>query len=405
MRRAFIAKGVSMPAAAEAKAPFDWRKLDRIMEERDIDVLLVTSKHNIQYLLGGYRFFFFDSADAIGLSRYLPVLVYPRGRPDRATYIGNVMESYEQELGSFWTPNVLPRTWGTQDAIKQALEVIHGFDRPPRRIGIEAGFLPADAFQTLQAGVENATIVDALIPLERLRAVKSKEELAILRTASERVVDSMLAVIASARPGMTKRQMADALKREEQKRDLLFEYCLVTTGTGFNRAPTDKQRWNAGEIASLDSGGNYRGYIGDLCRMAIFGEPDNEQKDLLAAIEAAQQAARRPIRAGTIGKEIYAAAEAVLAKDPNRAQTTFVAHGMGIVSHEAPRLSSRAPVPYPGDDENLPLQEGMVISIETTLSHPKRGFIKLEDTVAVTANGWEAYGDTGRGWNIAGTAA
>jgi Xaa-Pro aminopeptidase len=300
---------------------------------------------------------------------------------------------------------VLPRTWGTQDAIKQALEVIRSLDRAPRRIGIEAGFLPADAFQTLQAGVENATIVDALIPLERLRAVKTREELGILKEASERVIDSMLAVFASARPGMTKMEMADALKREEHKRDLIFEYCLVTTGTGFNRAPTDTVRWNAGEIASLDSGGNLHGYIGDLCRMAIFGEPDSEQRDLLAGIEAAQQAARKPIRAGAIGKEIYSEAEKVLAKDPNRAHTTFVAHGMGIVSHEAPRLSSRAPVPYPADDENLPLQEGMVISIETTLSHPKRGFIKLEDTVAVTATGWEAYGDSGRGWNIAGTSA
>jgi len=28
------------------------------------------------------------------------------------------------------------------------------------------------------------------------------------------------------------------------------------------------------------------------------------------------------------------------------------------------------------------------------------GFVKLEDTVVVTDTGWEAYGDTGRGWNV-----
>ena len=38
----------------------------------------------------------------------------------------------------------------------------------------------------------------------------------------------------------------------------------------------------------------------------------------------------------------------------------------------------------------------MVISIETTIAHPRRGFIKLEDTVAVTDAGWEAFGDRGR---------
>jgi Xaa-Pro aminopeptidase len=56
-------------ATAPGIAPFDWRKLDGLMAERDIDVLIVSSKHNIQYLLGGYRFFFFDAFDAIGVNR------------------------------------------------------------------------------------------------------------------------------------------------------------------------------------------------------------------------------------------------------------------------------------------------------------------------------------------------
>ena len=43
----------------------------------------------------------------------------------------------------------------------------------------------------------------------------------------------------------------------------------------------------------------------------------------------------------------------------------------------------------------------MVISIETELHHTERGFIKLEDTVAITPTGCEGFGDHGRGWNIA----
>jgi Xaa-Pro aminopeptidase len=43
----------------------------------------------------------------------------------------------------------------------------------------------------------------------------------------------------------------------------------------------------------------------------------------------------------------------------------------------------------------------MVISIETAVLHPKRGFIKLEDTVAVTDGGWEGFGDSSRSWNVA----
>jgi len=44
----------------------------------------------------------------------------------------------------------------------------------------------------------------------------------------------------------------------------------------------------------------------------------------------------------------------------------------------------------------------MVISIETAILHPKRGFIKLEDTIAVTATGHQMFGELGRGWNVGG---
>jgi Xaa-Pro aminopeptidase len=74
----------------------------------------------------------------------------------------------------------------------------------------------------------------------------------------------------------------------------------------------------------------------------------------------------------------------------------FVAHGVGLVSHEDPHLTDIGPVPYPADDAGAPLKSGMVFSVETTLLHPRRGFIKLEDTVAVTDNGFEIFDDAGR---------
>jgi Xaa-Pro aminopeptidase len=76
---------------------------------------------------------------------------------------------------------------------------------------------------------------------------------------------------------------------------------------------------------------------------------------------------------------------------------------MGMIAHEAPRLTSKGFVPYPGYDEDRSLEAGMVLSIETTMLHPSRGYIKLEDTVAVTDTGWVGFGDTGRGWNRGGT--
>ena len=388
-------------ASPVAKLPFDAMRLDSLLEEAGIDLLLVTSKHNIQYLTGGHRFFFHDYADAIGVSRYLPFLIYRRGNAAASVYIANPMEGYERDLGKFWMTALDLSVWGTVDATQAAIAQIQRIGGKRGRIGIEGAFLPADAYRLLQAAFPDSEFVEAHFPLERLRACKSPAELESVREASERVIAAMLAVFASAKPGMSKQDLVDKLRREEVNRDLIFEYCLVTAGTSLNRAPSD-QVLRQGDIFSLDSGGNYRGYIGDLCRMGIVGEPDRELVELLAEIEAIQQAARQPIRAGVRGRDIFIEPQRMIAASANAADLGFVAHGMGMISHEAPRLSDHAPQRYRGHDADLPLQAGMVVSIETTLAHPRRGFIKLEDTVAVTEAGCVSYGDGGRGWNRAG---
>ena len=382
----------------DSALPFDARHLDALLDAAEVDILLVTSKHNIQYLFGGYRFFFFDQFDAIGVTRYLPILIYAKGRPDLAVYVGNAMEDSEAENGRFWCPTIETRPWGTLDATAVALDHIRRIAPARARIGVEMSFFPADAMDALRAGLSDHPIVDAHLPLERLRAVKTPNELSLIREASDRVVDAMIETFALCEPSMTKNDVADRLRQAERDRGLNFDYCLITAGPGANRAPSD-QVLKAGDIISLDSGGRFRGYIGDLCRMGIVGSPDAELEDALGWVETVQQAARTPIRAGTPGQEIFAAVRDVLPSSALAADTHFVAHGMGIIGHEAPRLSDGGPVTYPAYDADRPLQAGMVLSIETTLMHPRRGFIKLEDTVAVTDAGWDAFGDRGRGWN------
>jgi Xaa-Pro aminopeptidase len=289
------------------------------------------------------------------------------------------------------------------DAMQTALAYLGKAGLKHQRIAIEKAFLPVDAGAVLQSTLTDSEYVDAHFVLERLRAVKRPYELALLRKASELVVDAMLATIAQHGPGSTTQEVTNTLKREEVARGLDFDYCLITAGRSVNRAPSP-QKWDEGEILSLDSGGNYHGYIGDVTRMAIHGEPDAALQDMLAEIEEIQRAAMKPVRAGAIGAEIYQAAETQLRRSQQRDHTSFLAHGMGLISHEAPRLTDKGPVPYDGYDADKPLETGMIVSVETTLQHPQRGFIKLEDTLAVTDDGYEIYGEGGWGWNRGGTA-
>lgn len=353
--------------------PFDAAKLDDLMERAGIDLLVATSRHNVRYLLGTYSDFF-RHFDAIGVDRYLPAVGYPRGRPHDAFVIAHGIDRHWFEHEDPW---IETRLLGAQTSLDTA-ELVRA--RKRGTLAVEHSFVP------LTFAREVGETLDAAPVLEELRAIKRPDELALLKEAAEGIVE---AIAAASIPGLTTREITDRLRSEEQARGLGFEYCLIAAGESYNRAPSD-QRWNAG-VLSVDSGGERHGYIGDLCRMAVVGEPTAAMDEVLQQVREIQDAARAPIAPGVPGRAIY---EAVSIPE----HFDFVAHGMGLVSHEAPRLSDQAPIRYPADHADRPLEAGMVLSIETEARVDGLGLIKLEDTVAVTADGWEAYGDAHRDW-------
>jgi Xaa-Pro aminopeptidase len=370
--------------------PFDAGRLDRLMDAAGVDAVLACSPHNVQYLLGGYRFFMFAHGTVMGVSRYLPVLGYVRGAPEQAFFIGNPLERGQQENEPLWVDDVQIASWTTRESGRLAAQALAR--RGLKRVAIEPSFLPLDAHAEL-AGTE---LVDGSRLLDELRAVKRPDELAQIRAAADGIIASMAAVFARAQPGITQQELAARMHVEEAQRGLTFEYCLVNTGRSFNRAPTPNERWNEGELCCLDSGGSLNGYVGDMARMGFLGDPPERARELLAQVDAVQQAARTAIAPGRLGGEVFAAAEA--AKQP-ASRIDFLAHGMGLISHEAPRLTSTGPVAYNADHAERPLEAGMVLSVETDLRDPELGFVKLEDTIVVTEDGHEALADTLRGWN------
>jgi Xaa-Pro aminopeptidase len=380
--------------------PFDSKRLDVLMEDAGVDWVLASSEHNTRYLLGGYRYFFHEHADAIGLSRYLPLVGYSKGQPDHAFYIAAANESWQLEVRPIWIERVEVASVTSAAAAAKAGALLEG-SGGTLRIGVEPAFLPSDAMAELVAALPGAHFLDATALLETLRSVKSAQELLLLRKASEGIVEAMLATFRNSRPEATKDAVASVYAAEVASHGLTFDYALITVGRSLNRAPYGG-RWEQGQLLSLDSGGRFQGYVGDLCRMAVRGQPDSQLKEALEEVDAVQVAARSAIRAGTAGGAIYEAALKQVARSPHREHMRFVSHGMGLITHEAPRLTDRAVAPYPATHFSKPLEAGMVLSVETQIAAPAVGFVKLEDTLFVTEDGWEAPGDIARGWTVTG---
>lgn len=379
--------------------PFDTRMLDQLMKQQGVSLLLATTRHNVQYLLGGYRYFFFANMDAIGISRYLPILGYARERVDDTFYIGAGNEAWGTDAHPIWVPEVRHLSWSSVQAAAEAAHYIKRLGLANSTIAVEYSFIPADALDTLRRALPDATFVKAHPILETLRGTKSEEELVQVRAASEKIITSMTATFGQVQPGMTRNEIVEIFRNEQTSRGLVFDYCLIATGPSLNRAPSE-ERWNPRTVLSLDSGGMYNGYIGDLARMAVHGQPTQYMTDLMDEIESVQQAVRTVVRHGARGGDLYDAARSAMSRCEHTEHMTFLAHGMGLITHEVPRLTATGPVPYPADHAELPLQAGNILSIETWIEDPTVGFVKLEDTLIVTTDGYEAPGDFGRGYNV-----
>lgn len=130
-------------------------------------------------------------------------------------------------------------------------------------------------------------------------------------------------------------------------------------------------------------------YHGDCTRTVVHGDVPDEVLRMHRAVCEAKRAAMRTARAGVTGQEVHeAACQALQAAgfavgqapegDPSFCSMTHgTGHGVGLEVHESPLLDRNGP----------PLVVGDVITIEPGLYRKDLGGVRVEDMVAVTAEG------------------
>jgi len=136
-------------------------------------VLVVTSKHNVHTSSAATASFSSDHFDAIGISRYLPVLIYQRGS-GRAVYLGHGMENTSSSLASSGCGSSR-RCPGPSAPCAPRFKHLRqlGPETADRRGARVPGRLTPKS--TLKSEMPKAQLVEALMPLERLRHADTAE--------------------------------------------------------------------------------------------------------------------------------------------------------------------------------------------------------------------------------------
>jgi Xaa-Pro aminopeptidase len=372
------------------QVPFDAEKLDRLMDELDLSLVIASTRHNVRYLCGGYYYHFFLNLPRVGRSQYLSFVGIPKKRLENSFYVARAEERGQMESEGLWVPVVVEALKGTVTAAEGVVKMIRRLGLTSSRIGVEFPFLPADAFLALQSEFPEAVFLDATPVFEELRAVKNEREISILRSVYAGVAESIQAAFHGSYCGESTLHIAQRVEKEMAKRAISFLFSFVCAGPGFLRAPSSV-RWENGQVLHIDAGGNQQDYIADICRMGCLGEPPALAKELHQACIEVQDHVRSIVRPGVVCREVLKAGEVASQRYRFSSYARFVVHSIGMVPYEQPTFSPQT---------TRTLEKGMVLSIETDFLHPQVGHVKIEDAVAVTEGGCEGLGDLGREWQV-----
>jgi Xaa-Pro aminopeptidase len=251
------------------------------------------------------------------------------------------------------------------------------------RVGFEADDVTYSSWETLSAG--GLELVPRRGIVEALRAVKDQRELDAIRRAGAITSEAYARFADEPFIGRTERKLAWRLEElfHELGADAPAFETIVASGENSARPharPTDREV-GAGETVVIDAGVIVDGYCSDCTRTFATGPLPDELTAAYDACLEGQLAGLEAVRSGTTGVEADAAArEMIEAAGLGEKFGHGLGHGVGLMVHEAPRLSR---------ESTDILAAGNVVTVEPGVYLEGVGGIRIEDLVIVGEGGPE----------------
>lgn len=344
-------------------------RVQRRLRRKGIDALLVAQPENRRYL-SGYK------APDHGIGESSGVLFIPaRGESRLLTDFRYKLQA-EQE--SCLDVSLYPR--GLLAVLKTMLP-----EYAVKRFGFESHYT-LHSFSLKLAGLAREQGCE-LVPLdnlvERLRLVKSEEEIALIRRSVERNEAVFASVFERLHPKMSEIEisiMIETAMREQGAERPGFATIVAAGGNSAlpHAVPTETPVGRNRSI-TIDMGLVLDGYCSDMTRNFVIGTADARYLDLHRLVLAAQKAGIAAVQAGRTMKEVDRAARSVIEAGGHGGHFGHaLGHGVGLAVHEAPRVSARS---------RQKLRAGMVITVEPGIYIPGWGGIRLENMVVVREHG------------------
>ncbi|MDR2946455.1 MAG: Xaa-Pro peptidase family protein [Candidatus Adiutrix sp.] len=252
-------------------------------------------------------------------------------------------------------------------------------------VGFHKYFVEFSVFDALRQAIPGLEWRSATDITYRTRAVKSPEELALMRQACVCLEAGMRAAVDFARPGVTESAVlaeADYAMRKAGSEGASFRQQVLSWPKQLLAHPfAGNTVLENNQPVVIHLGASYQGYVAKMCRTVFLGNVPAAPRAVYSLLHEALTAGMEALRPGTTSAAVYNAIYAVVEK---------AGYGAAFLDHAGYGVGIRQSEFYPIIGRGLAheIQENMVVDLLLpTIYQPHVGGPRLTDIIQVTRDG------------------
>lgn len=356
----------------------------------DLDALLVFSPENFYYTSGfPSRLLYLMRIGGISVSiipkESEPAIVVTDYEADVAK-----KESRIEDIRTY-TPVGCAR----YDPIDVILQVLEEKELTKGRLGIEMDFVSYPFFERLKSFLPNFEFSDVTLIFQRLRKVKSPEEVEKLRRAVDITETAIARAAEVAKEGVSEFEVTKEFRKVVSVSDCWgLRYAMITVGELAAGTFPSSYRLENGDLLQMDVGVDVEGYTSDLGRTFAIGLPSQKQIRIYECLLHGQRKVVQAMKPGMRLSDIYKIGfQAVRDAGYSRFNPSNFGHSVGL-------SLSVEEQPFISPSENSMLCPGMVLTAETPHAVYRNGKlswgIQIEDMILITEDGHEELSSISR---------
>jgi len=377
---------------SKVKLPFSQteyqNRLDKLranISKNNLDMIILTSMHNIAYYTGFIYCSFGRPYGCIITEKKI------------VTISANIDAS--QPWRRSFCDNVIYTDWKKDNFLKAIVSII-GKDEPPKNIGIENDHVTIETKEKLTSLFNFSKFKDVSKDLMKLRIIKSKEEIEIIRSGAKIADIGAEEIVKHIKVGASELEIAmtgrDKMELEIAKKYPEAEYMdtWVWFQSGINtdgaHNPKTSRKLVSGDILSLNTFPMISGYFTALERSLFLNNVDEASLKAWEANIKVHKRGLELIRSGVKCSEICHELNDIFAQLGYLQYRTFgYGHSFGVLSHFYGRESGLEL----REDIHTILEPNMVISMEPMIMIPEgkpgAGGYREHDILVIKENGTE----------------